>query len=252
MADLARAAGLVVAQLLAHPGAFGLQHAAVEVADDAFERLLHLVGLAAVDEAEGDGAALGAVEDDVLRLLRQLAPRRFEVEVVGAGERAQHLHVIGRGRVGLGPGDDRALLDRERVVGDDEVLVEHQLLAEAVAGGAGALRRVEAEQARLDLGDGEAADRAGELFGEDDAAGGAIVELHARTAARARRAGRRGRDRRGPRRASARSRSCRRGAARCLRGRRCGRPRSRCRACTSCRAPARPRCRGTRRRCGRG
>ncbi len=159
---------------------FGREHAAVEVADDAFERLLHLVGLAAVDEAEGDRAALGAVEDDVLRLLRQLAPRRFEVEIVGAGERAQHLHVIGRGRVGLGPGHDRALLDRQRVVGDDEVLVEHQLLAEAVAGRAGALRRVEAEQARLDLGDGEAADGAGELLGKDDAAGGAVVELHAR------------------------------------------------------------------------
>ncbi len=66
------------------------------------------------------------------------------------------------------------------MVGDDEVLVEHQLLAEAVAGGAGALRRVEAEQARLDLGDGEAADGAGELLGKDDAAGGAVVELHAR------------------------------------------------------------------------
>src|SRR3546814_16136279 len=36
-------------------------------------------------------------------------------------------------------------------------------------GGAGALRRVEAEQARLDLGDGEAGDGAGELFRKDDA-----------------------------------------------------------------------------------
>src|SRR3546814_17697410 len=33
----------------------------------------------------------------------------------------------------------------------------------------GALRRVEAEQARLDLGDGEAGDGAGELFRKDDA-----------------------------------------------------------------------------------
>jgi hypothetical protein len=66
------------------------------------------------------------------------------------------------------------------VVGDDEVLVEHELLAEAVAGGAGALRRVEGEEARLDLGDGEAADRAGEFLGEGDAAGWGVVELHAR------------------------------------------------------------------------
>ena len=64
------------------------------------------------------------------------------------------------------------------MVGDDEVLVEHQLLAEAVAGGAGALRRVEAEQPRLDLGDGEAGDGAGEFFGEEDAAGRGVVELH--------------------------------------------------------------------------
>src|SRR5207248_1068876 len=84
-----------------------------------------------------------------------------------------------RGRVGLGPGDDRALADRQRVVGNDQVLVEHQLLAEAVAGGAGALRRVEAEQPRLDLGDGEARDRAGELLAEGDAAGRGVVELEA-------------------------------------------------------------------------
>src|SRR3546814_5317689 len=56
---------------------------------------------------------------------------------------------------------------REILVGDDELGVEQQLLAKAVAGGAGALRSVEAEQARLDLGDGEAGDRAGEFFGED-------------------------------------------------------------------------------------
>ena len=73
------------------------------------------------------------------------------IEVVGAGEAGEDLHVIRRGRVGLGPGDDRTLLDRQRVVGDDEVFVEHQLLAEAIAGGAGALGYVEAEQAWLDL-----------------------------------------------------------------------------------------------------
>src|SRR3546814_13012805 len=67
---------------------------------------------------------------------------------------------------------------REILVGDDELGVEQQLLAKAVAGGAGALRSVEAEQARLDLGDGEAGDRAGEFFGEDDAAGRSVVLEH--------------------------------------------------------------------------
>ena len=66
------------------------------------------------------------------------------------------------------------------MVRDDEILVEHHLHAEAVAGGAGALGGVEGEEARLDLGDGEARDGAGEFLGEDDAAGRAIVELHAR------------------------------------------------------------------------
>ena len=51
VAGLARARRLVALELLADPGAFGLGHAAVEVADDALERLLDLVGLAAVDEA---------------------------------------------------------------------------------------------------------------------------------------------------------------------------------------------------------
>lgn len=64
------------------------------------------------------------------------------------------------------------------MIGDDEILVEHELLAEAVAGGAGALGGVEREQARLDLGDGEARDGAGELLGEDDAVGGDAGILH--------------------------------------------------------------------------
>ena len=52
------------------------------------------------------------------------------------------------------------------------------LLADAVAGRAGTLGRVEAEQARLDLFDGEAADRTGEFFGEDDAIGGQTSAFH--------------------------------------------------------------------------
>ena len=64
------------------------------------------------------------------------------------------------------------------MVGDDQILVEQQFLAEPVAGRAGALRGVEAEQARLDLGDGEAGDRAGEFLGEGDAAVGGVGGEH--------------------------------------------------------------------------
>ena len=94
VADLAGRGALIFAELLAHPGAFGLEHAAVEIADHAVERLLHLVGLAAVDEAQGDRAAFGAVEDDVVDLLGQVLPRRLQLEAELAGEAAEHLHVI--------------------------------------------------------------------------------------------------------------------------------------------------------------
>ena len=175
VADFARGGGLVFAELLAHPRALGLEHPAVEIADDAVEGLPDLVGLAAVDEAQGDRAALGAVQDDVVDLGAEVLPRRFQLEAEFAGEAAQHLHVIGAGRVGLRPRDDRALLDAQRLVGDDQLGIEQLLLAEAVAARAGALRGVEAEQARLDLGDGEAGDRAGEFFREGDPAGGGVV-----------------------------------------------------------------------------
>ena len=55
------------------------------------------------------------------------------------------------------------------MVGHDQVGLEAQLGAEAVARRAGAGRRVEREQPRLDLVDGEAGDRAGEARREGDA-----------------------------------------------------------------------------------
>src|SRR3546814_5484563 len=80
---------------------FGLEHAAVEIADDTFEGFADVVGLAAVDEGQGDGAALGAVEDDVVHLLGQRVPRRLEAEIELAGEGAQDLHVIRARRLRL-------------------------------------------------------------------------------------------------------------------------------------------------------
>jgi hypothetical protein len=133
------------------------------------------VGFAAVDEAEGDGAALGAVQDGALDLRAELVPGRVEREVEFAGEARQHLHVIWAGRLRLRPGHDRALLEAERLVRDDQHLVEDQLFAQAVAGRARALRGIEGEQPRLDLGDGEAGDGAGEPLGEGDAAGRGVL-----------------------------------------------------------------------------
>ena len=113
-----------------------------------------------------------------LHLAGQILPRGIEAEAEFAREAAEDLHVIGAGRVGLGPRHDCALLDAERVVGDDEVFVEQQFLAETIARRARALRRVEGEQPRLDLGDGEAGDGAREFFAEDDAVGGDARAFH--------------------------------------------------------------------------
>ena len=70
-AHLARGGGLVFGQLLAHPRAFGGEHAAVEVADHPLERLVDLVALAPVDELERDRLALGAVQDRLDMLGRE-------------------------------------------------------------------------------------------------------------------------------------------------------------------------------------
>ena len=197
-----------------------------------------------------------------------------EVETIFGGEAFQHLHVIGAGRVRLRPRHDRALLERQRLVGDDQLGIEQQFLAKPVARGAGALRGVEGEQPRFDLGNGEAGDRAGEFLGEDDAAGGALSASTARPAASSSSEGTtkavrasltdpsplKGRGRRYPqdphrparRPASARSRNCPPAASRSPAAPPAGRPRPRCRACISCRAPARRRSRKIRRRSAPG
>jgi len=94
------------------------------------------------------------------------------------GEAGEDLHVIGRRRIALGPGHDRPLLEAERLVGDDQLRVEQQLFAQPVAGRAGALGSIEREQPGFDGFEGEAGNRAGELFGEDDTVGREAGALH--------------------------------------------------------------------------
>ena len=81
---------------------------ALEIAEHALERLLHLIAFLAVDKAQSDWAAACAAEDDAVRLLAELAPGRVEREAIFARQRPKHLHVIGRGRLALRPGHDRA------------------------------------------------------------------------------------------------------------------------------------------------
>ncbi len=166
MTGLAGRRGHVALDLLARPLAFGLAVAAVEIGDHALERLLHLVGAQAVVIAEADLFRARAVQDHPSRLSRQFAPRAVETEPIVPRQRLERLHVIGRTR--LGPGRDRALAQREPRVGDDEGVVDPEFRAQAAADRTGAERIVEREQPGLDLGDGEARDRTGELRREQD------------------------------------------------------------------------------------
>jgi hypothetical protein len=88
-------------------------------------------------------------------------------------ERHQRLHVIGRGR--SRPRRDRAAAQGPVLVGDDEIGVDVLFDAQPAAGRTSAERIVERKQPRLDLRNGEAGHRAGELFREDEALRPALV-----------------------------------------------------------------------------
>ena len=99
-------------------------------------------------------------------LVGQVLPRRVEVDPVLLGDRLEQPLVVARRRAR--PRQERALADRERRVGDDQLGVDHPLEAEPVAALAGAVRRVEGEDPRLELGHRGAAVEAGELLAEDE------------------------------------------------------------------------------------
>ncbi len=173
LAGVARHVGEVARDLLAGPFAVGFLVAALEIGDDAFERPLGLVGARAVVVGEPDLGFAGAVQDRVLGLLRQVLPLGVERELVVLAERGQRLHVIRRRR--FRPRRDRALAQRALRVGDDQTGVDVLLNAKAAAFRAGAEWIVEREQPRLDFGNGETGDRAGELFREHQTLGGFVA-----------------------------------------------------------------------------
>src|SRR5580698_7274165 len=167
--------GEIAGDLLARPVAIGLLVTALEIGDDAFEGALGVIGADAVVIGEAHLGVAGAVEDRLLRFLRQILPFGVERKLVVLAERGQRLRVIGRAR--FRPRRDRALAQRALLVGNDEVGVDMLLDAKPAAFRAGAERIVEREQPRLDLRDGEAGDRAGEFFREDEALGGGLIAL---------------------------------------------------------------------------
>ena len=80
---------------------------------------------------------------------RQVFPGNVERDT---GSARVALHLGGVGTVfGLGPGLDRAFGERQRLVGDHQVEIEVDGVAEALAARTGAVGIVEGEQARLGL-----------------------------------------------------------------------------------------------------
>ena len=154
VAGLAGRRAHVALDLLARPLAFRLLVAALEIGDHALERLPDLVGAQAVVIGEADFLVARAIEDRVAARLRQFAPRPVEAELIVAPKRLQRLQIIGRAR--LRPGRDRAALEALLRVGHDQRRIDGQVRAQAPADRTGAVRIVEREEPRLDLGDGEA------------------------------------------------------------------------------------------------
>ena len=99
-------------------------------------------------------------------LLGEVLPGQLEVDLVAVGDRLDDRLV--EARVAERPGHERALADRERRVGHEQVGVDLLLRAEAGAARAGAVRRVEAEDARLELRQADAVLGAGEVLAEGE------------------------------------------------------------------------------------
>src|SRR5581483_6230729 len=118
----------------------------------------------AVRVADLVALAPGPVEEDLALLLRQLLPGRVGIDPVVLRDRLnQPLLVAG---VSEPPGLKRALGERQGRIGHHQVGVDDALEAEPVAALAGAVRRVEGEDPRLELRDRGPAVEAGEALAE--------------------------------------------------------------------------------------
>ena len=165
--DRARPEAHVLLDPLALLARVGLLVAALEARDDALEGE-HVRALAAhpVAVLDVDLVALGAEQEQVLVLVGELLPRELEVDLVTVGDRLDDRLV--EARVAERPGHERALADRERRVGHEQIGVDLLLRAEPGAARAGAVRRVEAEDARLELRQAGAVLGAGEVLAEGE------------------------------------------------------------------------------------
>jgi len=153
----------------------GLFVAPLQVVDDALEA--HPVGAAAAETvgvADQVPLLAGAVEEDLALRLLQLRPGLVGIDVVLLGDGGDQPPPVG-GDAAV-PGLQRALGQRQGRIGNDEFGVDHALEAEPVAALAGAVRRVEGEDPRLQLRDRGAAAEAGELLREEQRLGSLLAD----------------------------------------------------------------------------
>ena len=167
LADRARPQRHVLLDPLALRGRVRLLVAAREARRDAVERQ-HVLALPphAVAVLDVDLLAVGAVQEAALLLLGQLGPRLRRVDLVPVGDGLDHGLVEARGSAHR-PRHERAVVDRDRRIGDEQVGIDLLLRAEAGAARARAVRRVEGEDPRLQLGQRDAVVGAGEVLGEE-------------------------------------------------------------------------------------
>ena len=166
MALRARADRHVLLDLLPRELRVGLLVAPLQVGDDPLEsRLVRPRPPVAVAVGDLHPLAGGAVEEQVALGLRQLAPRDVEVDAVGLGDRLGQLLVVVRRAVR--PRQQRSRVDREIRIRHHELRVDLHLRAQAGAARARAVRRVEREDPRLELGHRGPATQAREALGEE-------------------------------------------------------------------------------------
>ena len=155
----------VLLDLLAREIGLGLAVAPLQVVHDALEtRGVGTLATVTVAVANLDPLAFGAVEEDLPLGLAERAPRRLDVDPVALGQSGGHLVVVAG--VAHRPRRERALRDRQLGVRHDQLRIDLELRAQAGAARAGALRRVEREDPRLELRHRRPALQAGELLRE--------------------------------------------------------------------------------------
>ena len=155
--------------LLFRPLGLALAVAALQALDDALKA--RRIGACAPEAiAVGDRQPLvGAVQEQLAHLNRQLLPRLVEVDAVAFGNRLGHLLVVVRRAAR--PGRERPLDDRQRGIGHDQLGVDLHLRAQPGAVLTRAVGGVEREDPRLELDQRRPVHGAGEALreGEDRA-----------------------------------------------------------------------------------